>query len=140
MENLRRSPETPRPLRYPEGWRDILTAPDAFDYQTYMRNLSDLTQQACRDLAATPDWSEDVEEIRYRWQQVVEMVAGMSISPDDLQKLAEADIVEAGLITLEANIAAMGWDEEGLAFTVGNMFTGEESVIDLRELAYDPTL
>ncbi len=28
----------------------------------------------------------------------------------------------------------MGWDGEGLAFTVPNMFTGEEAAIDLREM------
>jgi hypothetical protein len=133
MEGFPQSPESARPLRYPEGWREILEAPDATDYQTWMDGLADMTQQACGGLTEVPDWTEDTEEVRYRWQRAIELVADAAIDPEDLPDLSEAEVIETALLTLQANIEGMGWDEEGLVFTVPNMFTGEEATIDLRE-------
>ena len=42
--------------------------------------------------------------------------------------------MKIALVTFKTNLDSLGWDEEGLAFTVPNVFTGEEARIDLREL------
>ncbi len=133
MESFPQSPESRRTLRYPEGWREILEAPDASDYQAWMQGLSDMTQQACRGLVETPGWAEDTDEVRYRWQRAIELVADAAIDPEDLPNLSESEVVETALLTLQANIEGIGWDEEGLVFTVPNMFTEGEARIDLRE-------
>lgn len=61
-------------------------------------------------------------------------MADVAIDPEDMQEMTPAEIVETALITLQTNIETMGWDTEGLVFTVPNMFTGEEATIDVREL------
>jgi hypothetical protein len=131
------SPESgPQLLRYPEGWREIMEAPDALDYQTWMRDLTDLTQQRLREIGATD--AEDERAIITLWQQAIELVADAAIDPEDLGGMSQAEIVETGLLTLQANLEGIGWDEEGLAFTVPNMFTGEEASVDLRQLPGTP--
>ncbi len=72
------------------------------------------------------------EEILFRWQQAIELVADATIDPED--DLSEAERIETALLTFQANVESIGWDDEGLAFTVPNLFTGEEASIDLHEL------
>lgn len=36
-------------LRFAEGWQEILEAPDALDYQTWLSDLTDLSQQSLND-------------------------------------------------------------------------------------------
>ncbi|HJQ08974.1 MAG TPA: hypothetical protein VJ836_05840 [Candidatus Saccharimonadales bacterium] len=129
------SPETGPQLRYPEGWREILEAPDAADYQLWIGQLIGTTYRAFHSRGEVPAWAEDLEgEMLHRWQQAIELVADAAIDPEDIGSMSQAEVVETALLTLQANLDGIGWDEEGLAFTVPNMFTGEEATIDLRNL------
>jgi hypothetical protein len=96
-----------------------------------MAQLTALTQQRLRETDASE--SEDESITLQRWQRAVELVADATIDPEDLSTMTQAEIVETALLTLQANLESMGWDEEGLAFTVPNIFTGEEASIDLRQ-------
>jgi len=123
-------------LRYPRGWQEILEAPDAVDYQMWMDELITLTSAQLAELREPPGWAASAEATRHRWQRAIEQIAEVAIDPDDKVEMTEAEIVETALITLQANIEGIGWDEEGLAFTIPNLVTGEEAIIDLRELPY----
>lgn len=116
-------------LRYPQGWHELFEAPDAADYGLWLSGLSDLTR---RRLSEAGDLSMGGEEILFRWQQAIELVADTTIDPED--DLSEAERIETALLTFQANVESIGWDDEGLAFAVPNMLTGEEASIDLREL------
>jgi hypothetical protein len=130
------SPESILSLQYPAGWQEILTALDAIDYQAWMGSLTAMTQQLCAESDTPPEWAGDTEAVTSRWKRTVELVADASIDPTD--ELTEAERIEAGLLTLQANIESMGWEEEGLSFIVPNLITGEEAVIDLREMQSVP--
>jgi hypothetical protein len=121
-------------LRYPQGWQEILGAPDAIDYQIWLDDLVGLTQSAFGQTDSHPEWAADSEGVKRQWQRAVELIAEAAIEPGDIDELTEAQLVETALITLKENIGAMGWDEEGLAFTIPNIFTGEEVLIDLRSI------
>lgn len=127
------SPETEIPrLRFEEGWREILEAPDALDYQTWLNDLVDLSLQRIDEENA--DQTYDQEAVLTAWLKALEQVADIAIDPDDMAGMTQAEIAETALITLQTNIESLGWDSEGLIFTVPNLFTGEEATIDLREL------
>lgn len=126
-------------LRYAAGWSEILHAPDAVDYQMWLEQMSDFTQQQLREV--NDPWAEDREEIHLRWQRAVELVAGMTMTPEDIRESTEAAIVETALITLQENIDGVGWYDEGLVFEVPNMYAVDESeqssadiIIDLRDM------
>ncbi len=122
-------------LRYPEGWQEVLEAPDAVDYQFWLGELMGITLRRCHELGNVPDWAQDAgDALRTRWQRAIEQVADIAIDPEDLATMTQAEIVETALVTFKTNLDSLGWDEEGLAFTIPNMFTGEEARIDLREL------
>lgn len=109
------------------------------DYQSWMIDLTNLTQRRVRETRAGVEWAKDRTAITTRWQQAVELIAGIVIDPEELSTMRQADIVETALVTLRTNIIeGIGWDNEGLAFTVPNMFTGEEASIDLRQLPDQP--
>jgi hypothetical protein len=130
-----RPPESSPSLRYPEGWHEILEAPDAADYQMWLGQLMGLTYRICQERGEVPLWAEDAgDEMLNRWQHAIELVADAAIDPEDMSGMSQAEIVETALLTLQANLESMGWDEEGLAFTVPNLFSGEEASIDLRDL------
>jgi hypothetical protein len=129
--NAPESQGAPR-LRFEEGWREILEAPDALDYQTWINDLADLTSQQINEEHTERTYNQGA--IVAAWLRAVEQVADVAIDPEDIKNMSQADIVETALITVQTNIGAMGWDMEGLVFTVPNMFSGEEATIDLREL------
>lgn len=127
------SQESQRPqLRFEEGWREILEAPDALDYQTWINDLIDLSSRKINKEHAKRPYGQ--EAILNAWLRALEQVADVAIDPEDVHDMSQADIVETALITLQTNIETMGWDTEGLVFTVPNMFSGEEATIDIREL------
>lgn len=68
------------------------------------------------------------------WLQAIEQVADIAIDPEELESMSQAQTVETALVTLQMNLDAMGWDSEGVTFTVANLFTGEEATIDIKEL------
>lgn len=115
-------------LRFAEGWREILEAPDAFDYQKWLSGFTDLTSERIGEDRANSN------EILAAWLEALEQVADITIDPEEMEAMTQAQIVETALVTLQTNLEAIGWDDEGIAFTVPNMFTGEEASIDLRGL------
>lgn len=119
-------------LRFEEGWREILEAPDALDYQTWINDLVDFSSRQINENHTEQTYGQ--EAVLTAWLRALEQVADVAIDPEDIQEMSQADIVETALITLQTNIEAMGWDTEGLVFTVPNMFSGEEATIDIREL------
>lgn len=130
------APESILRLQYPAGWEEIMTAPDAAEYQVTMGALTGMTYRICAESGASPDWTKDTEAITSRWQRAVEYVADAAIDPADI--LTEAERIEQGLLTLQANIEGIGWEEEGLSFVVPNIVTGEETLIDLRQMQSMP--
>jgi hypothetical protein len=65
----------------------------------------------------------------------VETVANAVVKPEDLVDLTQDQIIEAGF-ALQLNIESIGWLEEGMSFTVPDMFLPdavEEANIDLRD-------
>lgn len=120
-------------IKYPDGWREILEAPDTEDYRNWLDELSELTKS---NISGENIWWEN-DEIETRWQMAVEVVANAAITPDDLSELSQDQIVEAGLIALKTNIEeGLGWEEEGLKFTVPDMFLSDspqEASVDLRD-------
>ncbi len=128
-----RSPESVNPpLRFEEGWREILQAPDALDYQTWLSDLSDLSLQRLTEDSDKKRFTK--ETILRAWLRALEQVADVAIDPEDLENMSQAEIVETTLITLRTNLDSIGWDDEGVVFTIPNMFTEEEAMIDLRNL------
>ncbi len=125
-------PESFPELRYPEGWQEIFEAPDATDYQMWIRGLTTGTQE--RLLGSEIEWANSTESITTQWQRAIELVADIVIDPEEIPEMSQAEIIETALITMQANVEGIGWNDEYLAFTVPNMFSGEEATIDLREL------
>jgi DNA-binding transcriptional MocR family regulator len=80
------SPESAPQFRYPEGWCEILSAPDALDYQTWMSDLTDMTQRRLRETGSA--CAEDGATITARWQQAIELVADVAIDPEDLDTMS----------------------------------------------------
>jgi hypothetical protein len=118
-------------LLYTSGWKEILEAPDAADYQLMLAGLTEMTQRAMLDTGV--DHASGQRAVLVAWQKAIELIAGIAVDPDD--ELTEAEMVETALRTLEMNLTAggMGWDEEGLVFTIASLITGEEATIDLRD-------
>lgn len=127
-------PEESLGLEYPIGWRDILTVPDAADYQLWLDDLSFMTREAFRDSSHAPDWVSDAEQVRLRWQGAIELIADATIHPEDKAGMDQSQIVEAGLLGLQANLENLEWQEEGISFIIPNIFTGEPITIDLKKL------
>lgn len=129
-----KEPRTPVPvedtpgLRFDDGWKEILEAPDAVDYQQWLEDLADLTLERLSEAEITKS------AVAKAWQVAIEQVADVVIDPEDLLEMTQSDILETALITLKLNLESIGWDEDGIIFTVPNMFTGEEATIDLRNL------
>lgn len=115
-------------ILYPDGWKELLEAPDAIDYQLWLHDLIGLTQRQIPELAL-----DDITTLR-AWLKALEQVADVAIDPEEMENMTQAEIAETTLITLQTNIESIGWDEEGVVFTVPNMFTEEEATINLREL------
>jgi hypothetical protein len=92
-------PESILRLQYPAGWQEILTAPDAADYQAWLGELTGMTYRICAEGNALPEWARDTEAITSRWQRAIELVADASIDLTD--ELTEAERVETGLLTLQ---------------------------------------
>lgn len=131
------SPELPEgslSLLYPEGWDEILSAPDALDYQMWLEDLSSTTREALHGAAEVPSWVEDAEQLRLRWQGALELIADAAIDPEDKADMSQPEIVETALLTLQANLESLDWEEEGLRFIIPNIFTSEPVIIDLRDL------
>lgn len=114
-------------LRFEEGWREILEAPDAIDYQTWLSDLTDLSRERLDKIVTE-------ETALLAWLRALEQVADIVIDPAQMTEMTQAEIVETALITLKFNLDHMGWDDEGLIFTVPNMFTEQEATIDLWDL------
>ena len=132
----RRSPEAILRLQYPAGWQEIMTAPDAAEWRTWIESLAGLTQQRCAESGTPPEWAGDAEAVTSRWQRAIELVADASIDPAD--ELTEAQRIETALQILNANLDGIGWEKEGLAFGVVHIITLEEAMIDLREIQSFP--
>lgn len=126
------SPELDPQLRFAKGWQEILEASDAVDYQMWLSDLTDLSLGRMSEEGSTQTQSK--EAVLALWLRALEQVADVVIDPEEMGEMSQAEIIETALITLQANLESIGWDEEGLVFTVPNMFTGEEATIDLREL------
>ena len=120
------------PLQYPTAWQEILTVPEAVDYRDLLASLVATTCRACQGAPEAPSWASHPESVANRWHRAVELVAGAIISPE--YQLTEPQIVRAGLAALKFNLAYLGWEEEGLAFVVPDILTGEATCIDLREV------
>ena len=124
-------------LRYGEGWREILVADDAQEYQELVSELVDLTVGTLGSIRTegSPTFSE--KQVLQGWLEVLERVADIAIDPDD--ELTEAERVETALITFRENVVGRsgpGWDELGLSFSVPNLFGIDEidDLIDIREI------
>lgn len=130
-EQLPNHPEQTLSLQYHQGWQEILEAPDAESYRTWIGNLMDMTRQAYADPAESPSWVLHQEALQNRWQRAIEVVAEGALEADGL---TEAERIETGLLTIKESIESMGWEEEGLAF----LAVGSEPYIDLRELRSFP--
>lgn len=115
-------------LRYSQGWDEMLCAPDAELYRTWIGNLVEVTSRVCANASEAPLWAAHQEALQNRWQRAIEVVADGALEVDDL---IEAERIETGLLTIKESIESMGWEEEGLAF----LAVGSEPYIDLRELA-----
>lgn len=127
------SPEVETPqFRFAEGWHEILEAPDAIDYQTWLNDLTELSQQQINEVGTSEKINE--KTLLVAWLKALEQVADIVIDPEEMERMTQAEIVETALLTLQTNLEVMGWDTEGLVFTVPNMLTGEEATIDVREL------
>jgi len=115
-------------LRYPEGWKEILEAPDATDYQMWLEELVKLSTEKIQKKHQL-----EMEEslVHSLWQQAVEIVVDVAIMPEDKEGLTEAETIETALLTVKENIESIGWEEEGISFIVPNMETGEQMLITL---------
>ena len=110
-------------LQYAEGWQVLLESPDATDYHAWLDQLADMTRRK------VPELSE--AEIRYRWMLAIEITSDAAL-PDVLKSgMSQDRLLETGLLTLRENVLSMGWDEDGVAFTVPNLETGEPVKINL---------
>ena len=135
--------ESEHRLRYRAGWQEILTAPDAVDYQLWLDHMVELTSQELLLSATPPEWAKDNKEILERWQRALEAILPGAIEPDELAGLTEAEAVEAALNIFKETIEGIGWEEVGISFTVPNVFVAEATpnegeieaaIIDLRHV------
>jgi hypothetical protein len=131
MEQLPESGERP-PLQYDEGWAEILSAPDAIDYQHWMSGLVELARLH-PDIRAYP-----LESVRYAWQRSIEAVAEKAIPEQDKFRYTESEIIETALMALHANVQAIGWLEEGVSFMVPDLKEGSVAGIDIRTYLAEP--
>lgn len=124
-------------LQYEAGWHEILHAPDAADYRQWLQELTELTRLACVGAANSPAWAAAPEQIQRRWQRAIELIGEASIDPEDV--LTDAERLEAAILTLKELIKDPDdWEEDGLRFYIFSVYTGEESIIDLREVTDAP--
>lgn len=127
-EQLPSQPEEVLTLQYRQGWQEILEAPDAESYRTWLSNLMEVTRQVYVDSPESPPWVAHREALQSRWQRAIEIVAEGAL---EVEGLTEAERIETGLLTIKESIESMGWEEEGVAF----LTVGSEPFIDLRELS-----
>lgn len=119
-------PEERPPLRYDDGWEEILTAPDAYDFQVWLSGLVELAR-------LHPDvHDQSLETVRYAWQRAIEAIADKAIPEQDKFRFTEAEIIETALHTLHANVEATGWLEEGVAFIVPDLVSDSVVEVDIR--------
>lgn len=126
------NPEFDPDIKYPDGWREILEAPDTADYRNWLAEMSELTKN---QIADQDIWWDD-DEIDTRWQMAIEVTANASIPDEDLHGLTQDQIIETGMVALQLNVESHGWEEEGLQFVVPDMFfpdNPQQAHIDLRE-------
>lgn len=116
-------------LNFEGGWRDILEAPDAADYQHQFNELIELTQQNVDE-----DWARDPKEVQRRWQVLIEQIAFSAITEDDLRVMSPSEIVETALITLATHLEEIGWIERGRSLEVVDLATGEPMYLDISEV------
>lgn len=131
MEPLPSSSERP-PLLYEEGWNEILSAPDALDYQRWMSGLVELARLH-PDVHRFP-----LESVRYAWQRAIEEVADKAIPDQDIFRFTDSEIIETALMTLHANVQAAGWLTEGISFLVPDLKADSVAGIDIRTYLAEP--
>lgn len=125
MEGAPDQPERP-PLLYEEGWAEILTAPDALDYQLWLSGLVDLAR-------AHPDLQgQTLDAVRYAWQRAIEAIAEHAMPDQDTFRFTEPEIIETALLTLHENVQATGWTIPGVLFMVPDLKQGIPIGIDIR--------
>src|SRR6185437_14928831 len=131
MEPIPRPNERP-PLRYEDGWDEILSAPDAVDYQYWMNGLVELAR-------LHPEVHDyPLEMVRYAWQRAIEDVADKAMSEQDKFRFTESEILETALMTLHANVQAIGWLVDGVSFMVPDLKADSIAGIDIRTYLEDP--
>lgn len=120
------------PLQYEAGWEEILSAPDDADYQHWMSGLVELAR-------VHPDIHDHpLESVRYAWQRAVEDVADKALSEQDKFRFTEREIIVTALMTLHANVQAVGWLVEGVSFMVPDLKQDNVAGIDIRTYLADP--
>lgn len=133
--------EAPKPLfelQLEKGWKKILGAADDSIYKVWMAELVAQTQNRMRQVDANAAWAADPEEVLRRWQVAIELVADAAIDVQHQKKLTPVNIIKEALFAFKMNRSSMGWDDEGLAFSVRNLSTREIDRIDLRDLPAPP--
>lgn len=119
-------PHERQSLQYSDGWEEILTAPDAVDYQLWLSGLVELAM-GHPDLQGQP-----LEAVRYAWQRAVEAVADHAMPTQDTLRFTELEIIETALLTMHENIQATGWVIPGILFMVPDLKRGTPEGIDVR--------
>lgn len=119
------------PLQYGDGWDEILTVPDALDYQLWLSGLVDLAL-AHPDLQGQP-----LEAVRYAWQRAIEAVAEHAMPDQDKFRFTESEIIETALLTVHENVQATGWLIPGVLFMVPDVKQGTPTGIDVRSFLAD---
>jgi hypothetical protein len=120
------------PLVFSEGWKDILTSPDAADYQQHFEDLVRATQQH-----VLAEWTQDKAVVERRWQLLIERIVYLAIGEDDIYEMSQSEAVETAFITLTTNLESMGWVEEGKSVLIPDLAQGEGGegqVLDITEL------
>ena len=116
-------------LGFVEGWDDILSSPDAVDYQHFLEAIIALTQQH-----VLAEWVRDQEAVAYRWKVLVEQIAYLAILEDDLHTMTPSEIVETALITLMTNLESVGWVEEGKSVLIPDLALGEGDEVEVLDI------
>ncbi len=127
QERSQESEESYLRLQFPSGWDEILTAPDAVDYQLWLENLTEITLQSCSRLDNPDPWMLDTAAIRNRWQRAIELVAAHGLYL--VQDLTAVERIETALNIFKETIGANGWEKHGLVF---ELLPGQ--TIDLRNI------
>jgi hypothetical protein len=120
--------ERPKALKYPAGWQEILTAPDAEEYQHWLMN--DVVPLSMLQPELEIYYREELLE---GWKRAIETIADVAMMPDDPEEMTEAETVELAIVTMRETIGTMGWEESGISLVVPNLETGEDVEIDIRE-------